>query len=108
MTRPYEAALRAEHQRAIVYQTVLAAIERTAKEKGLTQKDIAKAIGRSPAQVSQWLSGPSNWTLDTISDLLFAVGATMDHKVVFDVDRPPRNVEAPATLVRTPRAVDAA
>src|ERR1051325_1620892 len=42
---------------------------------GLTQAKLARRIGRSPEAISQWLSSPSNLTLDSISDLMIGISA---------------------------------
>lgn len=39
----------------------------------ITQAAIARRLERRPEQISRWLSGPSNMTIDTISDLVLAV-----------------------------------
>jgi plasmid maintenance system antidote protein VapI len=98
MSYPYEFALHAETNRNRVYDTVLSALEQASLEHGTTQSKIASLIGRKPSQVSAWLSGPSNWTLDTVSDLLRAVGASMQYKVVFDKEIIPSNVKHPALV----------
>lgn len=91
MSRPYELDLFAARNRNEVYEAVVRALEEAAQRRSLTRKAIAAATGKKASQISSTLSGPSNWTLDTVSDLLRAAEATMEYRVVFDVDRPRAN-----------------
>ena len=36
----------------------------------ITKAAVARRLGRRPEQITRWLAAPSNWELDTISDLL--------------------------------------
>ena len=38
-------------------------------EKGLSQKEFAKMIGKTEAEVSRWLGGTHNFTLKTIAKI---------------------------------------
>lgn len=52
-----------------------------AEHDGITKRDIARKLKRDPAQITRWLSQPTNLTLDTVSDLLLAMGAEMDCEI---------------------------
>jgi len=39
------------------------------KAKGWKQKDLARAINKSPSEISKWMSGVHNFTADTLFDL---------------------------------------
>ncbi len=39
------------------------------KEKGLSRKEFAEAIGKRPSEVTKWLSGQHNFTIRTLSML---------------------------------------
>lgn len=69
------------------YDAVIAAVENAAATHGMRKKDIAEKLGVNPSQVTRWLSGPANWGADTISDLLFAVGAELEPVVVTFAER---------------------
>jgi hypothetical protein len=43
----------------------------------ITKADLARRLKKKPEQITRWLSGPGNWTLDTVSDLLLALGSEM-------------------------------
>jgi hypothetical protein len=59
--------------RARLKQRIHSLIVREFKESGLSQADLARRLGKEPAQLCRLLSGPGNLTLDTVSDLLFAI-----------------------------------
>lgn len=41
----------------------------TLKAKGISQKKFAEMTGRSKSEISEWLSGDRNFTIDTLSDI---------------------------------------
>jgi hypothetical protein len=58
-----------------VFNEICAFFEREAVECGMTKKILAERLKREPSQITRWLSSPGNLTLETISDLLFAMEA---------------------------------
>lgn len=44
------------------------------ESKGMTQKDLAKRLGKTETEVSRWLSGTHNLTLATICKISTALG----------------------------------
>jgi len=53
-----------------VTEDILLALE----DLGLSKKDLAEKLDRTPALVSQLLSGSRNLTLNTLSDICFELG----------------------------------
>ena len=46
--------------------------------KGMTQKDLAKRLGKTETEVSRWLSGTHNLTLSTICK----ISAALEEEIV--------------------------
>lgn len=42
--------------------------------KGLKQKDLAEKLGKSEAEISKWMRGTHNFTIETISSIQDALG----------------------------------
>lgn len=40
----------------------------------INKADLARRLGKEPAQITRWLGSPGNWTLDTLSDILLGMG----------------------------------
>ena len=69
------------------------------KKSGLSQADLARRLGKTPDVVCRWLAGPTNWTIDTVSDLLFAIsGAEAKYEISYPLDLPAQNDSRPHWL----------
>lgn len=44
------------------------------KEKGLSKKQLADAIGKRPSEITRWLSGEHNFTISTLAMLSIFFG----------------------------------
>jgi hypothetical protein len=79
------------------------------KASGLSQADLAHRLGKGTDIVCRWLSGPGNWTLDTLSDLLFAIsGAAPAFGKEYPLDKPTHNYTRPDWLTRMPARTESA
>lgn len=56
--------------------TVAAKIADAMKAKNLNQKQFAQLMGRTESEISDWLSGDRNFTIDTLFDIGQALGVT--------------------------------
>jgi transcriptional regulator with XRE-family HTH domain len=54
---------------------IIARIDVVLKQKNMTQKDLARKMGRSEAAISRWTSGFPNLTLKSIAEISTALGA---------------------------------
>lgn len=70
-----------------VFEHLVSFFAEEAQRRGISKRDLAERLRKDPAQITRWLSSPTNLTLDTISDLLLALDAEMDHCVVRFLDR---------------------
>ena len=57
-------------------------IDSVLKERGITQKEFAKQIGRSEAEVCRWVGGTHNFTLATLAKISSALGVPLIHVMV--------------------------
>jgi hypothetical protein len=74
-----------------VFTALVTFFAEEAESDRITKKGLADLLGKDPSQITRWLSVPSNLELDTISDILLAMGAEMDHRIVRLHERPKAN-----------------
>ena len=65
MNNIYEDKLRRTRDRMLVANRIADAL----KAKGISQKKFSEMTGRSESEISEWLSGDRNFTIDTLSDI---------------------------------------
>ena len=56
---------------------IMARIDASLKEKKMTQRDLARKLGRSEAVVSRWTTGFPNLTLKSIAEISTALGTPL-------------------------------
>lgn len=44
-------------------------IDQLMRERGLSKKQLAEALGRRPSEITKWLSGQHNFTIATIAEI---------------------------------------
>lgn len=76
-----------QRQKNRVFTALVEFVAQEAKRRGITKKELAESLSKDPSQVTRWLSSPSNFELDTLSDLLLVLDAEMDHRIVRFSDR---------------------
>jgi hypothetical protein len=75
-------------------------VVREFKRSGISQAELARRLGKGTDRVCKLIGGPGNWTLDTVSDLLFAIGAAEPvYGLSYPLDKPTRNYSAEADLL---------
>ena len=52
-------------------------IDMILREKNISQKQLAKKMGKTEAEVSRWLGGTHNFTLRTIAKISYALGVKL-------------------------------
>ncbi len=80
---------RGKHHRRLqtaVFNEIVKSFVEEVKAGRISRATLAKRIRKEPPQITRWLSGPSNLTLDTISTILLGMNAVLDAKVVFSRD----------------------
>lgn len=53
---------------------IAARIDETLKELFISQKEFAQIMGKTESEISDWLSGTRNFTVDTISEIETKLG----------------------------------
>lgn len=57
------------------------------EENDFKNKDIARKLGVSASQVSQWLDGTANMQIKTVADILFAMGLKFETFVAEPINK---------------------
>ena len=53
---------------------IIARIDKLLKEKNMSQRDLARKLGKNEAVVSRWITGFPNFTIRTLSQISAALG----------------------------------
>ncbi len=64
------------------FQEIMRLFVECAEKDGLTRSNIASKLGKDKSQITRMFAGPTNWTIDTLSDLSLALG--YEANVVFE------------------------
>jgi len=52
-------------------------VKKALKSKGISKKHLAEMMGKSPSEVTRWVSGKHNFTIDVLEDISDTLGVTI-------------------------------
>jgi len=90
-----EIAYYKQRQRNLQQTELAAFFAEEAEQRGITKKDLADVLGKDPAQITRWLSAPTNLETDTITEILLALDAEMERRIVRFSEKPRPNYVHP-------------
>ncbi len=67
-------------------------IDEALKAKKISQKRFAEMVGRGESEISEWLSGNRNFTIDTLSDIENCLGITLLNIQEMSVKKVPQEI----------------
>lgn len=85
-------ALARTRNRMLIAMKISLALE----EKGMNQKSFAEMMGKTESEISEWLSGDRNFTIDTLTDISQKLGITLLNTSTFNM----RNIPQEATSMK--------
>ena len=81
---------------------IIARIDAILKEKKMTQRDLARKMGKSDAVVSRWTTGFPNLTLRSIAEISTALGEPLIRVTEDTLDSSARSCSHPGHLFSHP------
>jgi ribosome-binding protein aMBF1 (putative translation factor) len=63
-----------EYEKVKIRMSIATQIADALKEKGMSQKDFAEQLREKPSEISKWLTGTHNFTIDTLTEIQFVLG----------------------------------
>jgi transcriptional regulator with XRE-family HTH domain len=76
----YTIAYLNERHRNTVHSFILDCL----RKSGITQAELARRLGKAPELINRKIGAPGNWTLDSVSELLFAINGCEPHYTAHD------------------------
>jgi hypothetical protein len=92
MVNPSTLAYFSARNRRKLYSTII----KEFRKSKLTQAQLARRMGQRTDVICRWLSGPGNYTLDTVSNLVFGIsGGELTYTVSHPLGELSRNFTMP-------------
>lgn len=70
---PADLAYERERLRNAFHEMVLRRFLKAKNTSGASKAIVARRLRKRPEQITRWLSGPGNWTIDTLADIMTAI-----------------------------------
>lgn len=67
-----------DNQFSLITNTLISKVESQIEQRGLTRRDLAVRMGKSPSQISKMLSGSHNLTIKSVANLMSALDQTVE------------------------------
>jgi len=81
------------------------ALEALLKNKGISKSEFAAKMGKSPSEISKWMSGKHNFTIDTLMEIAHALKVDLAELLKF---KPEPLFKTKVTVHRKTKSADSA